>query len=116
MQRLTARFLLMFALAGTFVPVALQALAAPPRACCRRTAAHHCLDATTPTDGPILRDAGCCNHDCYRAVTTSQWAHLQSSQIAVTAEEVSGRDIDSQPIPAATELFSVQSPRAPPAC
>jgi hypothetical protein len=42
MRRLTARLLLLFALAGTFVPPALAATAAPPHACCIRKAAHQC--------------------------------------------------------------------------
>ena len=41
MQRLTARLLLLFALAGNFLPVALAATTAPPRACCLRMA-HKC--------------------------------------------------------------------------
>ncbi len=116
MQRLTARFLLLLALAGTFVPVALQATAAPLRACCRRNAAHHCTDSKVPSDAPVLRDAGCCNHNCCHAVTTSQWAHPQPSHAAATVQNTAVREIDLASIVPATERFSARSSRAPPSC
>ncbi|MGC2474824.1 MAG: hypothetical protein WA485_10850 [Candidatus Sulfotelmatobacter sp.] len=115
MQRLTARFLLLFALAGTFVPVALQATAAPVRACCRRNAAHHCNDSV-PSDAPVLRDIGCCNHDCCHAIATSHWAHPQPSQAAATTQNTAPRQIDLPSIVPATDIFSTRSTRAPPAC
>jgi len=66
MQRLTARILLLFALAGTFVPAALQALAASPHACCLRKSAHRCH--ASGSEEPTASSAGCCNHDCCHAV------------------------------------------------
>src|SRR5512141_3505524 len=76
MQRLTARLLFLFALAGTFVPVTLQALTPPPHACCLRKSAHRCH--TTGAQDPVVRSADCCNHDCSHAVVTSQWAHPEA--------------------------------------
>lgn len=117
MQRLTARFLLLFALAGTFLPVALQALAAPPHACCRRNAAHHCHgSAASDPDAPLVRDSSCCHHDCCRGATTVQWAHTQPAQMAVTAQSIAAGEMASQPIAAVPEFFPSRSPRAPPAC
>jgi hypothetical protein len=40
MQRLIARFLLLFATAGVLLPPVLQATAAPSHLCCRRMAQH----------------------------------------------------------------------------
>ena len=116
MQRLTARFLLLFALAGTFVPAALQAIAAPPHACCRRNAAHHCTDSKTSSDEPVIRGIGCCHHDCCRAIATSQWAHPQPPQAVATTQNSAAREIDSQSMAFASSFFSSQSSRAPPAC
>ena len=42
MQRLIARFLLLFATAGVLLPAVLQATAAPSHLCCRRMAQHQC--------------------------------------------------------------------------
>src|SRR5215831_18486216 len=84
MQRLTARLLLLFALAGTFVPVAMQALASPPHACCLRKAVHRCHTQAASQD-PVVSDAGCCHHDCCRAVTTAQWATSEALQNSVSA-------------------------------
>src|SRR5579863_3445615 len=92
MHRLTARLLLLFALAGTFVPLALAATAAPAHACCRRKAAHPCHDsAGAESEQLAIRGTGCCSHDCCRAVTTSQWA---SPQPGMTADLI--RNVDAQ--------------------
>ena len=45
MHRLTARLLLLFALVGNLVPLALAAGAAPPHACCLRKGVHRCQDS-----------------------------------------------------------------------
>jgi len=115
MQRVIARFLLGLALAGTFLPAAMQALAAPPHACCLRKAAHSCHksagDQQRSVHGP-----GCCDGNCYRAVTTSHWAHPQPSQQTVSLENLSQRGIDSQPVRCLKDAASTQSTRAPPAC
>src|SRR5262249_27501430 len=87
MQRFTARFLLLIALVGTLVPLALQAKASPSHACCRRSGAHHCSDSTSPhSGGTVLRDAGCCNHGCCRAVLSSHYARPLPALAAVGRE------------------------------
>jgi len=114
MQRLTARFLLLFALAGTFVPLALAATTAPPHACCIRKAAHQCHGASPEADRRSVRGIGCCNHDCCRAVTTSQWAHPRQSLASTIAQNVDARIAESRAGTPATELLASQSTRAPP--
>jgi len=114
MQRLTARFLLLFALLGTLVPIALQATTAPLHACCRRMGAHHCADSLGASEEPVVRDAGCCNHDCSRAVTTSHWAHPAPPRTGAFSENVATREIDSPSSIPAAQFFSSRSCRAPP--
>jgi hypothetical protein len=112
MQRLTARFLLLFALVGTFVPLALAATAAPPHACCLRKAAHHCHGSEA--DQRAIRGTACCKNDCCRAVTTSQSAHPRPPLASIIAQNVDARIAESHAGTPATELLASQSPRAPP--
>src|SRR5260221_1486947 len=114
MQRLTARFLLLFALAGTLVPLALAATAAPPHACCIRKAAHPCHGASLEADRRIVRGLGCCNHDCCLAVTTSQWAHAAQSLLSASVPQVDAHVDQARTGSPATELLASQSTRAPP--
>jgi hypothetical protein len=114
MQRLTARFLLLFTLAGTFVPLALAATAAPPHACCIRKTAHQCHSSSTEAGQRTVRGIGCCNHDCCHALTTSQWAHPRGWPAAIIAQSVDGRIAESRAATPATELRASQSTRAPP--
>jgi len=116
MQRLTARLLLLIALLGTFVPIGMQAKSAPSHACCRRTAVHHCHDAGLPhSDETVLRDAGCCNHDCCRAVTSSNYARLGPSSAVSRAESLSACSTVPQAKTPISAAFSQLQPRAPPA-
>lgn len=118
MQRLTAKFLLLFALAGSFIPLAFAATAAVPHACCIRKA-HHCHDSqgtAEESEQLVIRAASCCNHDCCRAVTTSQWAHPQPRMTAIFAQKINARTIESHPDSPSTEFSSSQSTRAPPTC
>jgi hypothetical protein len=115
MHRLTARILLFFALVGTFVPLALAATAAPPHACCRRKGPHPCHDsAAIESDQLAIRNTGCCNHDCCRAVTTSQWANPQPAMTAGFAPNVDAQTTDPHPATPTAELSASQSTRAPP--
>ena len=117
MHRLTARFLLLFALAGTFVPLALAATAASPHACCVRKSAHQCHgSAVAGSDQLVVRSAACCNRDCGRAVVTSQWANPQPRITNVFARSLDTRVAESHPEDPAAEFASSQSTRAPPAC
>jgi len=114
MQRLTAIFLLLFALAGTFVPVAVAATSAPPHACCIRHA-HHCHDSAASASNELaLRGAGCCNHDCCRAGTTSQRAHPRACLIAASAQQIAAPHAESPAAVFVSERSASQSPRAPP--
>jgi hypothetical protein len=116
MQRLTAKLLLLFALAGSFIPLAMAATAEAPHACCIRKA-HHCHDsAGEESEQRIIRSASCCNHDCCRAVTTARWAYPVPSISALSVRTV------TLPLPElhsdfpAAKFASSQSTRAPPAC
>jgi len=114
MQRLTARFLLLFALVGTFVPLALAVTAAPPHACCIRKAAHPCHGSSSEAEQRTVRGPGCCNHDCCRAATTAQWAHPRGWLASTIVQNVDARIAESLAGTPATELLASQSTRAPP--
>lgn len=114
MQRLTARLLLLFALAGILVPVALAASPAPVRACCLRMA-HHCHEmAASDSKQTTFRVATHCNCNCCHAVITSQWAHPQPRMTALFARTVASLVAASHPTAPAARLFSSRSTRAPP--
>src|ERR1700741_4135301 len=115
MQRFTARFLLLIALVGTFVPLAMQGKAAPSRACCRRQAAHHCHESaeTNPNDS-VASQTGCCNHDCCHAVTSSQWAHPLPCLTAVSVQDAAAGEIGDQADEPSSACFSFLHSRAPP--
>jgi len=114
MHRLTARFLLLFALLGAFAPLALAVTAPSPHACCRRMG-HRCQgSAVAESDQLAVHGTGCCNHDCCRAVTTSQWASPQPWAAAAFAEKKAGSVGESHATIPANQLPSSQSTRAPP--
>jgi hypothetical protein len=118
MHRLVARFLLLAALVGNLAPLVLAATAAP-HACCVRKAVHRChdsLSSQSETGELLLRDAGVCNHDCCRAVTTARWAHAQSSASAAHVQNVEAYLGQSSPVASNIEVSRSQSTRAPPAC
>jgi len=114
MQRLTARFLLLFALVGTFAPLALAATFAPQHSCCLRKGAHQCHGSAPESDQRSVRDSSCCNHDCCRAVTTPQWAHAQPRTMPTFGQNVEARIFESHSDSPAAKLFSSQCTRAPP--
>ncbi len=115
MQRLTARCLLLFVLIGTLMPVALQATVTPQHACCRRHATQHCHDsADTNPEEPVIRGAGCCNRDCGRAVTTSDWALPEPAPPAGSASNVGNHEMVSEQSSQATAFFGFLSTRGPP--
>jgi hypothetical protein len=114
MQRLTARFLLLVALAGYFVPLALSASAGPQHACCVRKA-HHCHDsASQETTQLVVSAKSDCNHDCCRALTTSHGAAPQSGMASFFSRTLDARSGDSQSRKPAVQLSASKSPRAPP--
>lgn len=115
MQRITARFLLLIALLGTIVPIAMQAKATPAHACCLRKGPHQCHEsAAAHSDGPVLRDAGCCNHDCCRAVASSHWAHPLPSQNTVGAQGSTGSEAGNPSDEPSSLTYSLLRSRAPP--
>jgi hypothetical protein len=113
MQRLTARLMLLFALAGTVVPLALAATAAPPHACCVRKT-HHCHDSASPENTLVVSATSCCSHDCCRAATTPQWADATLRTTSLSVEVADLRVADSQPHTPVIAIYSSKSPRAPP--
>ncbi|MGD0571228.1 MAG: hypothetical protein ABSA78_22775 [Candidatus Sulfotelmatobacter sp.] len=116
MHRLTAKFLLVFALVGYLAPIAM-ASSAPAHACCLRKGIHHCEDAQgSETEQPVIRDASCCKGDCGRAVTTAQWAHARAIAAAGFAQNVEAHLAQSSPVSHNTDVSRFQSTRAPPAC
>jgi hypothetical protein len=115
MHRLTARLLLLFALAGSLVPLATALTAAPSHACCVRKAAHHCHEpAIADSSQLVIRETGCCSHDCWRAVTTAQWAHPQPKLTAFFLHPIDAQLAVSQSCSPATASAEFQSSRAPP--
>jgi len=114
MHRLTARFLLLLALAGTFVPIALAATAAPQHDCCLRKGVHQCHGSAPDSDQRTVRDTSCCPHDGCRAVTTSQWAHAQPTTTSAFAQNVEARITELSTGSPASKRFSWNSTRAPP--
>ena len=114
MQRLTARFLLLFAIVGAFVPLVLAAAAVPPHACCIRQAAHQCHGSFAATDQRAVRDTSCCRQDCCRAVRTSDSAHPQPMLASVLTRHLNARILEFHAEASAADLLASQSPRAPP--
>jgi len=116
MHRLVARLLLLVALVGNFAPPALALTAAPPHACCRRQAGRQCHETLASETGLVIRDAGCCNHECCRALTSAQWAHALPKLAAFFLQTVKAPPAASQPKSPATASAEFQSSRAPPTC
>jgi hypothetical protein len=114
MPRLTARFLLLFALVGTVAPPALAAIAAPSHNCCVRKGVRQCHGSSPESDQHSIRNTSCCNRDGCRAATTPQWAHAQPRMRAPLAQIVEARISESRSGAPTTKLFSSQSTRAPP--
>ena len=116
MHRPIARLLLLFALVGNLLPLAL-ASASAQRACCLRKGVHHCQNSLASESEPLfIRDASCCNHDCRRAVTTAQWAHPQAKQAAFFPPTVTAPLTGTEAKSPANASAEFQSSRAPPAC
>jgi hypothetical protein len=114
MKRLTARFLLLFAIVGTFVPLAIAVTTPPAHACCLRKAPHQCHGSGSEEDQRSIRTTDCCNHDCCRAVTTSRSAIPQSSLSPFVSQNIDARVVELPVNTRPTERFSTQSTRAPP--
>ena len=117
MHRLMARLLLLFALAGNLVPVALAITASPAssHACCIRKA-HKCHTLAVPeSEQHTLHALSCCDHEGCRAVATSQWASPQALAAAGFTPAVDRNVISIGALAPVTTVLSSQSTRAPPA-
>jgi hypothetical protein len=117
MHRLTAKFLLLFALVGSLVPLALAVTAPPAHACCVRKAAHPCHGSTVAeSDLLAIQSADCCNRDCLRGVTTAHWAHLRPQLAVLYLQSIHASAAAYRPDSPATASAEFQSTRGPPAC
>jgi hypothetical protein len=115
MQRLIARLLLFFAVAGNLTPLALAVATPQPHACCVRKTAHPCHgSAESETDQLTIRAASCCDHDCCRAVAPARWAYTRGQAPAFVANVVAERAPESYPNPPAPAFPDLHSSRAPP--
>lgn len=115
MQRITARFLLLIALVGTIVPVAMEAKAAPPHTCCLCKGSHRCHEpAQVPSEQPVLVDVGCCHNQRCRARTSSHWAHPRPSLNTLSIADPTGCASGAQPDQQVSTGSSLLRSRAPP--
>jgi hypothetical protein len=115
MDRLIARLLLLFALVGNFIPLALAAGASPVAKCCLRKAVHPCHKASAQADeGFSVHSNSCCSHDCCRAVTPAHWAHPEARSGATSEYCQESCLISAQPRSLSTETYASLSTRAPP--
>jgi hypothetical protein len=112
MQRLTAKFLLLFALFGTVAPIAM-AITAPQHACCVRKT-HHCHESASPDSTQLAIRSQTCDHDCCRAAATSRWANTELRINPAAVQNIETNITDSQPRPPAAQHSASQSTRAPP--
>ena len=119
MRRLTAIALVLLAVAITFVPIA-KALAdssdPSPHACCQRKSAHPCHGSTSESEELVIHDAGCCNHQCCRAVNSSQRANTQPSVSSLLDFGIESRATELHVVVPNREAAAFCPSRAPPAC
>jgi hypothetical protein len=114
MQRTIARLLLLFALAGNLIPLALATTAVPPHACCIRKN-HHCHNsAATDSSSPELLSRDCCPQKCRHAVITAQWAHPHAHRVFIGAQFVSSHVVLQDSEAFSSESLIKQATRAPP--
>jgi hypothetical protein len=114
MQRATARLLLLFALAGNLIPLALAAVAVPPHACCIRKN-HHCHNsAATMSSQAEFHSRDCCRQNCGHAVVTAQWAHPEAQTNSVGARILARPVALHRSAPFTTEFVAQKATRAPP--
>jgi hypothetical protein len=117
MHRLTAKLLLLFALVGTFAPLALALTGPPQHACCVRKGLHHCNESDgADTSRLLISGAGCCNGDCCRAVTTARWAYAHAGMNVMYERHISARADQADQISLHAEVLELHSSRAPPGC
>jgi hypothetical protein len=114
MRRLTAQMLLLLALAGSFLPLAMAASAASVHACCLRKSTHHC-HASSQSQELAIGSRGCCPQGCNRGVTTSKSARPGNAP-AVVYSHLADRRAPLSSFSSPTAIFvSLLSGRGPPA-
>ncbi len=109
MHRLTARCLLVFLLAGVFVPVGMAISAPLPHACCMRKAMHDHGSGTREIEAVGGRNGNCCP-----PATTAHWAELGSGIDSTVRPLVSFLTPDSRPVLHSDYSNSLQPVRGPP--
>jgi hypothetical protein len=115
MRKQIARLLLLFALGGNVIPLAVAATAAPAHACCLRKAAHHCHDTSSGTANQLaVRSTSCCNHDCCRAAAISQHANPLAQRSIARNCNVAIGPVEAESVKAASIFFATRSSRGPP--
>jgi hypothetical protein len=110
MRRLTARFVLILLLVGVFAPVALAISTPTPHACCLRKPMHDRSSHNSEFNAP----PGCCQRDCCRPLTVSQWASLSPSAGAQRMPASTTLQSHQRPTLVAVDANNAHSGRAPP--
>jgi len=113
MRRALTTFVLLYAVAAVFAPVAFAFTAPAPHACCIR-AAHHCHEMASAENGLALRSLSCCGQDCGRAVTSAQWAHAQSSAVTAAYQTPARLQVPALSTRTNSEVARLTPSRAPP--
>ena len=109
MHRLTARLLVVLLLVGVFAPAALAISAPAPHACCMRKP----MAQPTPHDAQF-NTPDCCNHNCCRPLTVSQWTQVRPSRSVRTAPQSTSFLAESRPVRRTAQYDDAHSGRAPP--
>jgi len=110
MHRLTARLLLILLLAGVFTPLALAITAPMPHACCMRKPMH---DAGSH-DSQFQAPPSCCDHDCCRPLTVSQWADVQPGDATCRSLPTTRLQCDAPRADVLSFIYQAPSVRGPP--
>jgi hypothetical protein len=108
MHRLTARVLMVLLLAGVLAPVAMAISAPTPHACCLRKPMHDSRDAE------FQAPPGCCDHDCCRPLTVSQWADLGPGAATCNSLPAAHLQSDALHADALSLTYHALSVRGPP--
>jgi len=114
MHRLTARLLLLFALLGNIVPIALAVSPTAAPKCCLRKGVHHCQTASLAGEELSLSSNSCGSHDCCRVATPAHWAHPEARNCSVAAQSVEIYRSQMRPSGLNGEAHTSLSTRAPP--
>ena len=109
MHRLTARLLLVFLLAGVFVPVGMAISAPLPHACCMRKPMRQHDSGSREIEAVVGRNSNCCP-----PVTTAHWAELGAGLDSKTHPLLSFLAPASRPILHSNYSNSLQPVRGPP--